>query len=132
MGIFYISIIMGFDTIVATVCGTVIAFLLKYNKSEIDKGLYGFSAALVGAALILFLKPVLWMWVFIVIGSALASIIQHFFIKRKISLFTLPFVLITRIIVFIANNYTHDVLIDPIISNISGSNYLNYAFKSYG
>lgn len=131
-GIFYGSIMMGFATIVATACGTAIAFLLKYNRSEIDKGLYGFSAALVGAALILFLKPVLWTWVFIVIGSALATILQHFFIKKKISAFTLPFVLITWLIVFIANNYMHDIMIDPVISNIRGSNYLNYAFKSYG
>lgn len=58
IGIFYGSPIMGFSALLATICGTSIAYLLKYDKTEINKGLYGFSAALVGVAVMLFLKPV--------------------------------------------------------------------------
>lgn len=58
IGIFYGSIIMGL-ALLAAICGTVTAYLLKYDKTEITQGLYGFSAALVGVAAMLFLKPLL-------------------------------------------------------------------------
>ena len=66
IGIFYGSFTMGAAALLAVVCGTTTALLLKYEKSEIDKGLYGFSAALVGVAAILFLKQVLISWIIIV------------------------------------------------------------------
>lgn len=59
IGIFYGSIIMGLAALLAAICGTVTAYLLKYDKTEITQGLYGFSAALVGVAAMLFLKPLL-------------------------------------------------------------------------
>ncbi|MBW7859088.1 MAG: urea transporter, partial [Leptonema sp. (in: Bacteria)] len=75
MGIFYGSFNMGLAAILATVCATSTAYFLKYDKSDIEKGLYGFSAALVGVAVMLFLKPVLLSWLLIIIGSVLAAII---------------------------------------------------------
>ncbi|MEE1885347.1 urea transporter [Pedobacter flavus] len=131
-GIFYGSFLMGCASLLATICGTTTAFLLKYPKTEIDKGLYGFSAALVGVAVVLFLKPVFLSWVFIILGSTLATIIQHFFIKRKIPVFTLPFVLITWLILFINNNYNIYLLAEPIPSINQTTGYLANAFKSYG
>ena len=77
IGIFYGSSHMGFASLLAVVCGTVTAIIFKYPKAEIDKGLYGFSAALVGVAVALFLKPALASWVFIMIGSALALSLIH-------------------------------------------------------
>ncbi|GAB1462232.1 hypothetical protein MASR2M52_02080 [Pedobacter sp.] len=92
IGIFYGSFTMGAAALLAVVSGTTTALLLKYEKSEIDKGLYGFSAALVGVAAMLFLKQVLISWIIIIIGSALATVLQNLLIKRKIPAFTLPFV----------------------------------------
>lgn len=131
-GIFYGSFLMGCASLLATVCGTATAFLLKYPKTEIVKGLYGFSAALVGVAVVLFLKPMFLSWVFIILGSALATILQHFFIKRKIPVFTLPFVLTTWLIFYINNNYNIYLLAEPILSINPTSGYLAYAFRSYG
>lgn len=91
IGIFYGSFTMGLATVLATICGTATAFLLKYEKSEIDKGLYGFSAALVGVAILLFFKPVLLSWLLIILGSSLATIIQHFFYKKKNTCFYASF-----------------------------------------
>ena len=82
IGIFYGSIAMGLAALLATICGTVTADLLKYDKAEITQGLYGFSAALVGVAVMCSLNPC-FCPVVIVIGSVLAAILQHFFIKRK-------------------------------------------------
>lgn len=90
VGIFYGSVTIGLDAIVAVSCGTVTAQFLKYDKAEIEKGLYGFSAALVGVALVLYFEPVFIVWLFIIIGSIVATILQHFFIIKKIQVFTLP------------------------------------------
>lgn len=75
IGIFYGSFLMGIAALLATLCGTATALLLKYEVSEIEKGIYGFSAALVGVAVMLFFKPLFLSWVFLVIGSVLATIL---------------------------------------------------------
>ena len=56
IGIFYGSTTMGIAAILSVCCGTLTAKILGYDKSEIEKGLYGFSAALVGVALRSILK----------------------------------------------------------------------------
>ena len=132
IGIFYGSFTMGAAALLAVVCGTTTALLLKYEKSEIDKGLYGFSAALVGVAAILFLKQVLISWIIIIIGSALATVLQHLFIKRKIPVFTLPFVLVVWIILFFANNYFTGIISELPVATVSTNNNFTFVFKGYG
>jgi len=132
VGIFYGSLTMGVAALLATISGIVTAFLLKYDKAEINKGLYGFSAALVGVAIMLFLKPVFISWIILIIGSALATVIQHFFMKRKIPVFTLPFVLITWLILFFANNYFTGLLSEGSITTASSINYFTVGFSGFG
>ena len=105
IGIFYGSISMGIAAILSVCCGTITARILGYDKTEIEKGLYGFSAALVGVALILYFEPAFIVWLSIIIGSILATIIQHLFIIKKIPVFTLPFVLVTWAIIFLFRNF---------------------------
>lgn len=132
MGIFYGSFTMGLATVLATICGTATAYVLKYDKSKIDKGLYGFSAALVGVAILLFLKPVFLSWVLIILGSSLATIIQQFFIKRKIPVFTLPFVLVTwAILLFVRTYFTETIHVSSTI-NIATIDYFTMGFRGFG
>lgn len=100
-GIFYGSVYMGIGAILAVLCGTMTAKVLRYNEAEIQKGLYGFSATLVGVAIPFYFEPVIATWVAIVIGASLATILQHFFITKKIPVFTLPFVMVTWIILYL-------------------------------
>ncbi|MNU83698.1 Urea transporter [compost metagenome] len=105
IGIFYGSSLMGIASTLAVCCGTMTAQLLRYDKTEIEKGLYGFSAALIGPALILFFEPVFVVWLAIITGSIAATILQHLFIVKKIPVFTLPFVLVTWGIIFLFQNW---------------------------
>lgn len=89
------SLIMGLAAIIAVITGTFTAMLLKYPDDEINSGLYGFSATLVGVALICFFQPTIIIWIAVLVGSALATIIQHLFIVKKIPAFTFPFILVT-------------------------------------
>ena len=117
-GIFYGSLTMGIAALLAVVCGTATAILLKYDKSEINRGLYGFSAALVGVGVIVFFKPLFICWILIVIGAIAATLLQHFFIKRNITAFTFPFVLVIWIMLYFINNYFGGIKVEPSASAI--------------
>jgi len=131
-GIAYGSPTMGLAALLATICGTITARVLKYDVAETDKGLYGFSAALTGVALILFLKPQPIVWVFIVAGSVLAAIIQHFFIRKNIPVFTLPFVLVTWLILFVVKYSLPALMVEHPLVLIPSNQYLTFAIKGFG
>jgi len=132
IGIFYGSYTMGLAAILATICGTATAYLFKYDKTEIEQGLYGFSAALVGVAVMLFLKPVLWAWLFVFLGSVAAAMLQHFAIKRNFPAYTFPFVLVTWLILLVCHYFWNDLFAvsTPAVAQISDS--LTEGFKSFG
>lgn len=131
IGIFYGSITMGAVTLLATVSGIVTALLFKYDKNDINKGLYGFNAALVGVAGAVFLKPIFLSFLIIIIGSMLATMFQHFFMKLKIPVFTLPFVLVIWGMLLIYNTYFPEVVISPVATNLT-TDYFSFVFKGFG
>jgi urea transporter len=106
IGVFMGSWQGGVAVILSTAAGTYTAMKLNYNKSEINSGLYGFSAALVGVALSFVFQTTLLIWILIAVGGALAAVIQHFFIQKKIPVFTFPFIIITWICIFLLHHFT--------------------------
>lgn len=87
----------GVATLLATVVAYFTSLILKFDKSNIEKGLYGFSPALVGIAFIFFFEDTIVVWVGIILGSIVTAIVQDFFIKRNIPIFTFPFIVVTWI-----------------------------------
>jgi len=106
IGIFMGSWQCGVAVLLSTAAGTFTAMKLNYDKSEINAGLYGFSAALVGVALSFLFETTVLIWVLIMLGGALAAVIQHFFIQKKIPVFTFPFIIITWVLVFALHHFT--------------------------
>ncbi len=131
-GIFYGSVFMGFAALLATICGTITAYLFGFDKTNTDKGLYGFSAALTGVAFILFLGYSFIIWVLIVVGSVLAALIQEFFIRRKITVFTLPFVLVTWVALVGVKSISPELLVKSSSSVTIANDYFTYAIKGFG
>ncbi|WP_313004059.1 urea transporter [Chryseobacterium gleum] len=107
IGIFMGSWQCGVAVLLSTAAGTFTATRLKYDQSEINAGLYGFSAALVGVALAFLFQTTVLIWILILLGGALAAVIQHFFIRKKIPVFTFPFIIITWVLVFALHHFTH-------------------------
>ncbi len=132
VGVLIGSINMGIAVIVSVFVATLAAKLFKFEISGIDKGLYGFNAALVGAALILFSKPTLIIWCFIVIGAIISTLIQHFFITNKVTVFTLPFVLVSWAILFIINHFLPELNITASPVNTYDEADFGFAFRGYG
>lgn len=132
VGIFYGSLHMGFAVLLAVFIGTITAKLLGFNETETAQGIYGFSPALVGVALLFYFESNLFVWLAVIIGSVLAAVIQHGFSVKKIPVFTFPFILVTWILIYILKNNI----------GVSASEYLNsdavlsqdfaFALRGYG
>lgn len=90
----------------AAAAGTIAAKLLKYNQQEIEAGLYGFSPALVGVALLFLFDDIFLIWMLVIVGGALAAMIQHFFIVKKIPVYTFPFILVAWAFIFFIRQFT--------------------------
>lgn len=116
-GIFYGSNMMGLAAVLAVFTGTFTAKVLKYKEEEINSGLYGFSAALVGVALIFYFQSSLLLWLAICFGSILASVIQHWLIQIKTPGFTFPFILVTWICLALAHYFPHMVTGYPVLTS---------------
>nr|WP_067053300.1 urea transporter [Mucilaginibacter sp. L294] len=126
------SLMMGLAVTIAVTTGTFAAILLKYNKDEINNGLYGFSAALVGVALSCFFQLTTIAWVAIVIGSVLATIIQHLFIAKKVPAFTFPFILVTWLCLIIVGYYPTLMQPQPAATNVYQNNYIALFSHGFG
>ena len=132
VGVLIGSINMGIAVIVSVCVATFAAKLFKFETSDISKGLYGFNAALVGVALILFCKPTLIIWCCVVIGAIISTVVQHFFITNKITVFTLPFVLVTWVILFIINLFLPELNIAASPAKAYHETDFGFAFRGYG
>ncbi len=105
LGLLLGHILYPLAAIVGSLTGTITAHLLNFDKDNINRGIYGFSPALVAVALIFLYSSSIAVWLLIILGSIVASIVQHIFYIKKIPAFTFPFILVVWIIVFIVNQY---------------------------
>lgn len=133
VGIFVGSVNMGLAAILATVVATLFARLLKYSSDAINQGLYGFNAALVGVGVLLLFKPTIWAWVLVVVGSIISTLLQHLFYTRKIGVFTLPFVLTTWLIYFLAKGFMPSLLVvSSGAASVLPADYLYFSVRGFG
>ena len=131
-GIFYGSLYMGFAALAAVVAGTLTARVAKLDISSINKGIYGFSPALTGVALSLFFKSHPITWGCIVAGGVIAALLQHFFLKRNVPVFTFPFVLTTWIFVLLISHFFPGLSNEPVQGTASVFNYFSFAVRGFG
>lgn len=105
LGLFSGHWTFGLAALCAAAAGTAMARLLKYPSAEIDEGLYGFSPALVGVALVAFFQPILLLWAVVPVGGAAAAVLQHLFIRRKVAAYTFPFIVVAWASIFLLRQY---------------------------
>lgn len=101
IAIFYDSAAMGLAGIGSNVVAMLTAKVLKFKDEDIETGLYGFNASLIGVALVFYFQLNLYVIVAMVLGSILSALFMGFAIAKKIPVFTFPFVVITLVILFI-------------------------------
>lgn len=100
-GIFYNSWTMGIGAILGVLVGTFTALFLKYDKNEINQGLYGYNSALVGLAIVCFFGLNIPSVIALFFGSILSSIIRKIMSTGKLPPYTSPFIISAWIVMFI-------------------------------
>lgn len=90
---------MGIGAILGVLASTVSAFYFKYSKEEIENGIYGFNGTLVGIAVYFLFGFSLLSTLAIISGAIFSSIILNL-MKKRVPVFTAPFVLATWVLIF--------------------------------
>lgn len=75
IALFIGGVIAGAAATVGVITSTVTAYLLGFSEDDIDAGLYGFNGTLVGPCLFLFLEHSPQLWLYVVLGSMLSTVV---------------------------------------------------------
>lgn len=99
IAISYDSILMGVAALMSSIIGTATAKICKFNDENIKAGLYGFNATLIGVGLIFFFESSVLIWISVIVGSILSTLLMEFSIRNKIPFFTFPFIVVSVVAV---------------------------------
>lgn len=132
LGIMYGSVYMALAALLASITGVLTAQFLKFDPADIFLGFYGFNASLFGVACLLFFKPIFITWVIIIIGSVITTLMQHFFMVKKLAVYTLPFVLVTWAFVFLIRTYWPEMKAEMATTTIEPEESIYFVFRGYG
>lgn len=103
IGIVIASPLVALGGLLGAIVGLLAAVLLRFDRSEIEAGLYGFNAALVGMAAYFFLQLTPWTHALLVFGCALSSIVTWLSRRRlPFPTYTGPFVVVTWLVLWAA------------------------------
>jgi len=102
---------VALGAVIGLVVATVTALLLDVDATSLRQGLYGFNGILVGAGVPTFLKIDGYMWVYLVIGAAVSTVVMlaiaNVFDAWGVPALTFPFVLTTWLLVLGAWAFTN-------------------------
>lgn len=77
VGIALSSPIMAVGAVVGSALGALLAWVLKFDPTERDGGIYGFNAALVGISTLFFFQPGLTCFVLLIAGCLVATLLTR-------------------------------------------------------
>jgi urea transporter len=102
LGILLSSPAMAIGAAVGSAIGTATAWALKYDKSELSAGIYGFNSTLVGIATLFFFRPGVVSVGLLIVGCVVAAIVT--WLMRKylpFPTYTTPFIVTTWALFFL-------------------------------
>lgn len=105
LGIAVSSLPMALGAIAGSIIGSGLAWLIKFDESELKAGIYGFNSTLVGIATFFFFQPSLVSIGMMIVGCVAATILT--WLMRgylPFPTYTSPFILITWILFFLGNS----------------------------
>ncbi len=105
VGLIVSSPIMAFGAVLGAVLGPLVAWGLKFDRSELKAGIFGFNSTLVGIATFFFFAPTVVSIGLLVIGCIVATVLTR--IMRQyvpFPTYTSPFIVTTWVIFVIAKS----------------------------
>src|SRR5271156_3971757 len=102
LGILLSSPAMAIGAVVGSAIGTATAWALKYDKSELSAGIYGFNSTLVGIATLFFFRPGVVSVGLLIVGCVVAAIVT-WLARRYVPFptYTGPFIVTTWALFFL-------------------------------
>lgn len=101
--------LVAWGAVVGTLSSTITGYILGLKDENGAQGLWGFNGVLVGCAFPTFLGSTVWMWIALIICSAMTTWVrtgmQSIFGKWGVSSFTFPFVFTTWIFLLAAREF---------------------------
>ncbi len=86
----------GFAATLGGLSSTATAYLLGFSQEDLDAGLFGFNGTLIGPCLFLLLESSPWLWLCVVLGAALSTVVMaalmQFLRSYELPAATAPFV----------------------------------------
>ncbi|MFC4766446.1 urea transporter [Effusibacillus consociatus] len=102
IGISAYSSLMAFTCFLGAMAANFAAAVTKRCPDKIKEGLYGFNGALIGLAFPVFLPHTALLWVLVIVGAGLTTLLYEIFSSRlRISPLTFPYVLLTWLAIFL-------------------------------
>ncbi len=99
-GIFYNSWSLGIAAILGNLTSTLTACFFKYQKNDLENGIFGFNGTLVGIAVCFYFGFTGITILSLVVGAMFSSVLMNF-LKKHIPAYTSPFILITWLFLLI-------------------------------
>ena len=105
IGIAITSPILLLGAWLGAVIGTLTAQLLRYDAQELEQGLFGFNATLVGIAIPFYLSPAAWLTWVLVVAGAIASAVLTQLLRRHLPwpTYTTGFIVVTWCLLALAH-----------------------------
>jgi len=102
LGIALSSPLMALGAVVGAVIGTATAWVLKFDRSELHAGIYGFNATLVGIATLFFFRPGAASISLLIVGCVVATLVT-WLARRYVPFptYTAPFIVTTWAVFFL-------------------------------
>ncbi len=102
VGLALSSPMMATGAVVGSIIGLATAWVLKYDRSEILAGIYGFNSTLVGIATLFFFRPVAGGIALLVVGCVVAAVVTRL-MRRYVPFptYTSPFIVTTWALFFL-------------------------------
>ena len=102
LGLAASSMLMAAGAVIGTAIGTATAWAVKFDKSELSAGIYGFNSALVGIATLFFFRPGATSIALLAFGCVVAALVT-WLMRRYLPLptYTTPFIVTTWALFFL-------------------------------
>jgi len=98
------SPLMAVGAAIGAIIGPAVAHLLKFDRTELDDGIYGFNPTLVGIALLFYLKPEPLTWGLVLLGSVVATLLTYALRRLvKFPTYTTAFIVTTWLALVVAH-----------------------------
>lgn len=105
------SLAIGIGAVVALLISTLTAILLRADPDALRQGLYGFNGILVGIGVTAFIHSTPLMWIYLLIGAALSTVVMlalsNVMKSWGMPALTFPFVLTTWLLLLAVFQFAH-------------------------